>query len=387
MKKKSLKKIIHIIDNLDLGGVQTLLPSILTPLQKKDPTVEHVVAYIKDGPRRTLIEDAGFRTVHLKQYLPRYPFCLLPQLLFLVLREKPSIIHALLPHGWFIGRLIGWITRVPVVCSVHGFLDYKEYGRYPRVGMRLMGHLAARYITAHQEGKKALMTHQNRFLAPARVTTIYNGADVEQLRHRAYSQPRTRKEFGIADDAFLIGCVSRLSPEKSVDTLLKAFARLKEKCISSGQLRPLQLCIVGDGNEWNKLHSLAQTLGINQDTFFLGQQENPLPFYPLFDCSVLPSQFEGGFAMVLLEAMSLGTPLVMTHRHKSHELITQGENGFFVPVNDFEALCEKLYIMLTSPEVREKFSENGTKLMQGTYSSDRMATEYLQTFREVAAGK
>ncbi|MGD1997615.1 MAG: glycosyltransferase [Candidatus Dependentiae bacterium] len=382
---RTLRKIFHIVDDFPVGGIPMMLLTLLKNYQRLSPGTEHILVYIKDGPYRHVFEQAGFRTIGLRQYLPRYPLLLLPQLYLLMRREKPDLMHALQPHAWFHARLAGWLTSTPTVCAIHGDMSHKEHGRYQKLCMYLMGHLANHHICITEQSRATLLQMQNKRFSPARTSTVYNGIDVAAIRAKAIAQPLTRVQLGMPDDAFLIGCVSRLSPEKSVHVLIDAFAHLHRTYPKAH--RKTYLCIVGEGGLRSSLEARVHTYGLTQFVIFAGAHTNPFPFYPLFDCLAHSSMTEGGAALVLLEAMVFGKPVITTHDRDTHEQITQGKEGFFVPINDRVALAERIHTVFAAPQMRTKMGAAGKQLVEQKYTAQKMAHDYLQTFCTVAREK
>jgi glycosyltransferase involved in cell wall biosynthesis/O-antigen/teichoic acid export membrane protein len=370
-------KILHFIDSLKSGGTPTVFKTVIEGLHKEDQTVEHVVAYLHDGPVRNELEKQGVRTIHLSPLFSRYDITLLPRFMNIIRGERPHVTHTAMTNALFFGRLASWLMRVPNVSGVHEDMNY--VGRFSQYGMRVMGGMATRYIAITQQAKDTLLTFQKKSFQPAHIDVVYNGLDLPLIRQQAAADPVTRQSIGLADDAFVVGGVGRFSPEKSFDVLIKSFAKLK-----SASSQKVQLCLVGYGPQEQEFRQLCHSLGIAHDVIFAGHQSNPFPFYSLFDAFVLSSQTEGGTALVLLEAMVFGVPVITTHDRDTHETITDGVDGYFVPVNDTAAIANRLQLLLTNVELRSRLGEAGKQLVEQNYSADIMAKQYLAVFTKTA---
>ena len=375
-------KILHLIDNLSIGGAPIVLHTVIKELQKSTPHDEHVIVYIHDGPYRKKFEDLGVPLRRLHLFIPRYDPFLLPQLLRIVWQEKPDTLHAALTHSWLHGRLAGWLTRTPIVCAIHG--DVTKNGRFPLLCLHTMGHLAQHYVAITEQTKETLLKEQNRFFDPARTSVVYNGIDVPMIRQHATRKPLTRTDIGLDENAFVVGSIGRLSHEKSPDILVRSFAALSHRLQQENYPDPIQLCIVGDGPEKEELQQLVKDLGIAAQVFFFSGTLNPFPYYPLFDTFVLSSQTEGGAALVLLEAMSFGVPVITTHDRPTHEQITHGVDGYYVPVNDVTAIANHLHTLATDKTKRHTIGDTGKKLVEQRYSATVMAQQYLDIFKSAA---
>ena len=180
-------------------------------------------------------------------------------------------------------------------------------------------------------------------------------------------------------DHFIISTAGRLSAEKNMAVLLKAFALLRR------DLRA-KLWIVGEGPERPHLESLAAGLNIVDDIVFWGFQENPYRFIKKSDIFVHTSLFEG-FGNIILEAMACGVPVIATDcPFGPREIINSGENGVLVPVSDEGALAKALKMVLENKEAGKRLVENAHKRVL-EFTPERMVSRYEDVFLRSAHSK
>jgi L-malate glycosyltransferase len=110
----------------------------------------------------------------------------------------------------------------------------------------------------------------------------------------------------------------------------------------------------------------------------------PVPLLKMSDAFCLLSRSEG-FCNALLEAMACGIPSVVTRVGGNPEAITDGENGFLVPVEDDAAAAERLLTLLRHPERRAKIGESGRKSVQTRFSADVMIQKLIGVYRDLLA--
>lgn len=166
--------------------------------------------------------------------------------------------------------------------------------------------------------------------------------------------PRTHK--------YNIVFAGRLIERKGVLTLLEAFRRL------SLQNQSIHLWILGDGPQKSDIMVRIRELGLEKQTTLCGTVSNPADYFNFADISVFPSYEKDGLMGVVLEAMSVGSPVVTTIGSGSEDVITSGVNGYLVEPKDdkklFNVLSKLLYDedkkksvgMLAKKEVAEKLN-------------------------------
>lgn len=132
--------------------------------------------------------------------------------------------------------------------------------------------------------------------------------------------------------------VGRLSPEKSIDTLIRAFA------VVSRTLPNARLAIVGKGKQEAELRTLAAELGVATNVDFIGSRVDDalVQEYASSTALVLPSRSEP-WGLVVNEALSFGCPVVVSDRCGCFpELVRDGVTGFGFPWGDVDALADRL---------------------------------------------
>jgi len=179
-------------------------------------------------------------------------------------------------------------------------------------------------------------------VAPEKITPIYNAIDSHNV---------TPAQISLAGK-FRIVTVGRLIAIKQVDRIIEAVAALE----SAG------LVIVGDGPERPRLEALAQDLGVLERIYFAGQRsgEETLALIAAGDLFVLNSTHEG-LPHVVLEAMSVGVPVVATAVGGTPEVIRDGENGVLIAPQAGSALGGVLCRLAASSAERKRLANDGKR--------------------------
>ncbi|WXL25248.1 glycosyltransferase [Ectopseudomonas mendocina] len=163
-----------------------------------------------------------------------------------------------------------------------------------------------------------------------RIQTLYNRIDVAAVQAEQVSRVQAREHLGLPQDAWVVGNVGRLHPDKDQATLIRGFAQALPQ-LPVGSL----LAIMGSGRLEGKLKALAQELAVADHVRFLGQVPQGRCYFRAFDVFVLSSDHEP-FGMVLLEAMAAGVPVIGTDCGGGREVV-QGVGQLF-PLADANKL-------------------------------------------------
>lgn len=221
-------------------------------------------------------------------------------------------------------------TSLPVIGVHHAFDDYKRgtrklFANAFRKRLSLLG-----VSDAVRDDLRSCLTQW-----PAeRIQSLHNRVDVQALRDSQVSPRDAREALGLSMDAWVIGNVGRLHPDKDQATLLQAFAAASAHLPTNSQL-----VILGIGKLESDLKAQARELGIGDRVFFLGQVPEARRYFRAFDVFALSSNREP-FGMVLLEAMAAGLPIIATACGGGREVV-EGV-GILFPLGDVEHLAQGL---------------------------------------------
>ena len=224
-------------------------------------------------------------------------------------------------------------TALPVIGVHHAFGDYQRRSR------RLFAQLFRKRLSLLGVSD-AVRDDMRRCLpgwAPERIATLYNRLNTFTLQKQLLPAAEARQALGLAPDAWIVGNVGRLHPDKDQATLLRGFAlalaRLPEQAL---------LVIIGCGRLEQNLKDLAVELGIVERVRFLGQVPQARLYFKAFDVFALSSDHEP-FGMVLLEAMAANVPLLATACGGAPEIVEGA--GILFPLSDAERLAQGLEIV------------------------------------------
>jgi glycosyltransferase involved in cell wall biosynthesis len=204
------------------------------------------------------------------------------------------------------------------------------------------------------------------------VTTIHKGHNLEWYSANAADLT----EFGITDDDFVLICAVNVRPSKGIDVMLAAANKL-------AHLRNLHLILAGKGMDSEPYASMIAKNEMRDRIHVAGFRTDAPELIAASDVLVQPSRSGEGLPRAVMEAMSYGIPVVITDTGGGKEVVEDGKSGFVVPVEDPEALAQRIEQLYKDPELLKRFSENGRQRLADDFSSDRTVEKYIAYFRSL----
>jgi D-inositol-3-phosphate glycosyltransferase len=210
------------------------------------------------------------------------------------------------------------------------------------------------------------------------VEVVPCGVNLELFQPMPKREARRMIAAGTAAPILLF--VGRIAPEKGLDRLIGALARLEHRT------RPEVILVGGEGEAdpgLRQMKEIARRSGVLERLRFVGRVEQAeLPvFYNAADLLVLPSSYES-FGMVALEALACGTPVVATPVGAMEELLNQGGNGRLARGFSVSALAGAIDAALRDRELQPA-SQEAVRRTSLRFSWDRVAAEVLRVYKRV----
>ena len=199
---------------------------------------------------------------------------------------------------------------------------------------------------------------------------IYNGVDLDRFnpRERDAQRAEARARLGAHDGELVLAFVGSGFARKGLDTLLAAAAK------AASQPRVI---VVGRDRASPRFAALAATLGIAPQVTFSGGVEDVRPWYAAADALVLPTRYDP-FPNVVLEALAMGLPALVSERCGAAEIVRDHESGYVTAVNDSAALAARIDLLAAS-STREALGI-GARRAAEPYSFDAMAAKLVALY-------
>ncbi len=272
-----------------------------------------------------------------------------PRVRSFVRRLRPDLVHAL--HLTSYGFLAGLCGARPTIASVWGtdILEAPQLTPFHR--------WITRYALAHADAVTATGAH----LARATQSYMPAGRDVEVIPY-GVDLDEFRPQPAVVHERVVVGAVARLSPEKSLDDLLRAVAVLRDRGVS------VDVVLAGDGPSRRQLEGLAAQLEIGERVEFIGEvaHEDVPAVLERLDVFVMPSTWEG-FGVAALEASAMELPVVASNIHGIPDVVADGETGILVPPRDPRALADAIERVVRDSGLGRTMGLRGRAFVQENY--------------------
>lgn len=282
---------------------------------------------------------------------------------------EPDIIHDQTP-----GPLALSIFRyakkrgIPLVSTDHAYPDnLTQQLHLPRFAKKPINVVMNKYFVSFlkrseygtmptEQAVSDLLPHRKKFKVP--VEALSNGIDLSRFTPgKAPAEIYAR--YGIPKNKPIVLYVGRVDPEKSLEVLIKAFNLVLLKNPEA------HLVVVGDGASRNDLEKLAEKLGIEKHTHFLGRVVgDDLPMlYRTGKVFAITSKTETQ-SIVVMEAMATGLPVVAVQAGAIPELVKNSKTGYLCQPDDPTATARSIVRILKNDSLRQKFSKTALKNIQ-----------------------
>lgn len=180
-----------------------------------------------------------------------------------------------------------------------------------------------------------------------------------------------------------VACAARLEPEKGVDVLLRAFARLRQRHPEA------ELLLAGEGSSQAPLHALAAQLELGESVRWLGwlQGSELQARFARARFQVVPSLWEEPYGMVACEAAALGLPALVSSSGGLREIVVPGETGLWVPPGAVHELAEAMLGLWESPSWAEELGQKARLRAEQEFCLERSLRDLLSCYQRLATAE
>jgi glycosyltransferase involved in cell wall biosynthesis len=291
-----------------------------------------------------------------------------------VRRHHIQVIHATdRPRDASYVSLLGYLTGVISVVHMHAHVS--DLSRPTVWGMR-----SATAILAVSDSIRLSLIGQG--LSAAKIYTVHNAVDTDYFDpdKKFDARPSIREQFGIPENAPIVGIAARMNPWKGQIELLGAVSQLHET------FPDLHVMILGANvptmrAEYEKI---AHEGGIADRVHFGGYQKDVRPFLNEFDIFVHPSYGEP-FGLAIVEAMAMRKPVIACSTGGVPEIITHGRDGWLVEERSSVAVAAGIATLLNDGELCRQMGERARQTVCDRFTPRQQCVAVTQRYASLIA--
>jgi glycosyltransferase involved in cell wall biosynthesis len=265
---------------------------------------------------------------------------------------------------------------LPVISHVHELEYWMRYRVLPR-HLRAVQEHTSRYIAVSQAVKQALMAHLDA--REDRIDVVHGFVPIQPGREKAEGARRRRDELGIPGDAFVVTGCGTTDWRKGPDVFIQ-LARVVHREQASRNVHFLWVGGESEGPVWGALRHDVKRTGLEGYVHFIGVRPDPLDYFAASDTFVSVSR-EDPFPLVMLEAASVGKPIVCFDAAGGAREFVEDDCGFVVPYLDLEAMGSRIAELAHSPETRLRMGRRAVQKVRERHDLAVVAPRILDIIR------
>ncbi|HKD28577.1 MAG TPA: glycosyltransferase [Xanthobacteraceae bacterium] len=371
-------RICHIITDLDAGGAERALSTLISHL---DPSCfrNEVISLIRPGVFGDDLRRAGIPVISLDLPRGRPTLSGFLKAVNYLRQSRPAILQTWLYHADLFGSFAHYFTPSArllwnVRCSDIASLPESYQLRWV-IGS--LARLSRRPDAVIVNSKRGKLFHEKNGYRPRRWIEIPNGVDTQRFRPLPLQRDQLRSSMGIRAKGPVIGLVARYHPMKDHPTFLQAAAKFANDYPGACFV----LCGTGCDGQNKNLNRWISQAGLSDHVTLLGTRTDMENIYPAFDLTTLCSAFGEGFPNVLTEAMACGVPCVATDVGACREILE--EEWLVVQPRDPDALVRAWKSALAGPT--EVLARKARTRACERYGIEQISKLYESLYLDVAS--
>jgi glycosyltransferase involved in cell wall biosynthesis len=298
-------------------------------------------------------------------------------------RFEADLIHANTTRAGLMGAVAVRLGGPPLVVRAHEHVPLSTLGRAVR---GVLVRSASAVVTVSQDTAQRF----NDGLDSPLATHVYNSFDRGRFDPARVAPAPLREELGIAPDAPLLAQIAQITPWKAQDTAIRAVAELRRGGLDAHLLLVGEIAFAGPTVRYDnhaflrELHQLVEELDVRDAVHFLGHRADVPGILRTIDLSLLPS-WDEPFANVMLESMSMATPMLVSEVGGGPELVEDGVSGRLLPPKRPEIWAAAARELLGDRAALGRMAERAREAT-ARFNDEAHARDMLAVYARVLAG-
>lgn len=310
------------------------------------------------------------------------------QLIKILKKEKPEIVHTHTPKAGLIGMIAAKVAGVKHrLHTVAGMplLEAKGLKYKILVVLEKVTYICSTKVYFNSKtlmkivNDKKIYKINNKFKVIGNGST--NGVDINKFDKNHYTNSyietlKNSEKINPSDVVFLF--VGRIVKDKGVNELILAFKKLNAK------YENIKLIMLGRyENDLNPiLKTTEEEINTNKNILFLGYKKDVRPYFAISDIFVFPSYREG-FPNVVMQAGAMSLPSIVTDINGSNEIIKDGYNGQIIPVKNAEALYEAMKDWYLKSDNLSNYKTQSREYIKTNFDQEFVSNKVLEEYNNL----
>ena len=365
------KKILHVAQAA--GGVDRYIQMLLKYLDNKK--FENILVCSQDFKEEDYKNLADFfEQIEMNRAIGKNDLRAIKEIRKLIKKYKPDIVYAHSSKAGAVARIADIGLKNYCIYNPHGWAFNMRCSEKKKTMYTAIEKIAAPFCDkiiciSDAEKQSAL---EKKICKENKLQVIFNGVDIEAYEKDAHDAVK-RKDLNIPEDAFVVGMVGRISPQKAPDVFVKMAKRVKEKISNA------HFIIVGNGEQESEIRRYAADNGFLENLHITGWVNNPMSYIELFDVACLLSRWEG-FGLALPEYMMAGKPIVASKVDAIPNIVKNGQNGLLVKIDDVIGASQAVLQIYQETELKNRLITQGLKDVHAKFNARRVSKEHEKLF-------
>lgn len=331
---------------------------------------EVTISCTKDDQYSVKRDEKNVAAIFVSMYRGISPFrdlLSILKMIFVILKVKPDVVHSYTPKAGLVAMTASWLCRVDVRIHTFTGLVFPSSKGFKRQLLLFIDRVIAFFATTvvpESEGVKTDLIEAGIVSSDVKIIGYGNiaGVDLDYFdagNGAVLSGSSSVRSELFSNNAFVFSYVGRINRDKGISELVGAFLSLPGDA---------ELVIVGSVDVTSPPDPMVlEAINNHPRIYCVGFRKDIRPYLAASDVMVLPSYREG-FPNVVLQAMALGKPVVVTDVSGANEVVKPGHTGWVVPIRDTESLCQAmLEAMQSSRDVLNAMGMRGQSVVADRY--------------------
>lgn len=371
-------RILHVAQAA--GGVDRYIRMLFKYLDKDK--FENVLVCSQDFHRADydgLVD--SFEQIEMNRAIRASDLYSIREVRMLIKKYNPDIVYAHSSKAGAIARVADIGLKNHCVYNPHGWAFNMRCSDKKRMMYTAIEKIASPFCEkivciSNAEKQSAL---EKKICREDKLQVIFNGVDIEAYESGEHGKVK-RAALNIPEDAFVVGMVGRMSPQKAPDVFIRMAKLVKDEVPNA------HFIIVGNGGQEPEIRKYAKDNGFLDRLHITGWVDDSMSYVELFDVACLLSRWEG-FGLALPEYMMAGKPIVASNVDAIPNIIRDGENGLLVSVDDPVGSYEAVLRIYRDDELKDKLAAQGYRDVKKRFNARRVAKEHERVFDVIGRRK